>query len=84
MNNFKLMLKFVGLLTIIAICTCIVLKQQPPAQQGVKLEVTCQYEQDDALYVDFVLDGEKYEGVAYEDMYDMLNDACLSDMESTL
>jgi hypothetical protein len=74
------------LLVILLICIGIksIPQSQAQGQQGVRLEVTMQYVQDDEVYCDFILDGEKYEGVTYDDMFDMLNDACLNDIESTL
>lgn len=49
---------------------------------AVVLIVQSQYMVDNTLYVDFDLQGDLYEGVTYEDMYDMLNDACLAEAES--
>lgn len=49
---------------------------------AVVLIVQSQYMVDNTLYVDFDLQGDLYEGVTYEDMHDMLNDACLAEAES--
>lgn len=43
---------------------------------AITLLIQCQYAQDGELLCDFVLNDEQYQGVYYEDMYDMLNDAC--------
>ena len=49
---------------------------------AVVLMVQNQYMQDGIFYVDFTLQGENYEGVTYDDMYDMLNSACCEDAEN--
>ena len=49
---------------------------------AVVLMVQNQYMQDGVFYVDFTLQGEDYEGVTYDDMYDMLNSACCEDAEN--
>ena len=49
---------------------------------AVTLIIQSQYMVDNVLYTDFTLQGESYQGVYYEDMYDMLNDACLVEYES--
>jgi len=49
---------------------------------AVTLIIQSQYMIDSVLYTDFTLQGESYEGVYYEDMYYMLNDACLAEAES--
>ena len=49
---------------------------------AVVLMVQNQYMRDGIFYVDFTLQGENYEGVTYDDMYDMLNSACCEDAEN--
>jgi hypothetical protein len=51
---------------------------------AVTLIIQSQYMIDNVLYTDFDLQGDHYTGVYYEDMYDMLNDACLAEAESKL
>jgi hypothetical protein len=53
-----------------------------PAHTAVILVVQNQYEVDGKFYVDYVLNGELYTGVYYEDMFDDLNSACLEQAES--
>lgn len=51
----------------------------------VTLTINNQYfNTDKELLVDFTLNDHIYTGVYYEDMFDMLNDACLSDHENKL
>lgn len=42
----------------------------------VTLVVHMQYAVNGELYVDYTLDGQRYIGVAYEDMFDDLNSTC--------
>jgi hypothetical protein len=49
----------------------------------VTFTLTNQYAVGQELYCDFVLQGESYEGVTYDDMNDMLNDACAEDYDAT-
>ena len=49
---------------------------------AVTLIIQSQYMVDNVLYTDFDLQGDHYTGIYYEDMYDMLNDACLTEAES--
>jgi hypothetical protein len=51
---------------------------------AVVLMVQTQYTLDNEVYVDFTLDGEAYEGVTYDDMHEIFNNACLEDIERTL
>lgn len=48
---------------------------------AVVLMVQAQYMVDGKLYVDYDLNGESYQGVYYEDMFDDLNSACLDEAE---
>ena len=73
MKRIKLFAIFLVILAVMAGLSCALWgdnDHQEETKPVISVVVTCQYSKDGTVYVDYEMDGERYEGVTVDDFLD--------------